>query len=203
MASYKKKFTKRKHRYSSFCKLTRFALVCFLVVWLACFSAFFLPCLDLTEPFYLCYLRHFPLKRAWLGDVTLPPVSVGQEGEGRGGGGGGGQERQQSRWTGGTPTPSQLRLFSVTHCFVIVPMALCPHRSAGWTARQSYVLGDTHTHTHSAVFVSVGEVKTCWLHKDATHTSWSKFLKSETIRRRHGSFSWLGDQNFQPHDMGE
>lgn len=64
------------------------------------------------------------MEGAGLGDITLTPVSVGQ----------GRREKEEeedvdrkSRTTeGGIPTHSRPGKFSTTHCFVIVPVALCP-----------------------------------------------------------------------------
>lgn len=143
----KRNSVKRPHTvYSIFCKL----LLCYLIVWSAFLFFCFLPApLVLTEPFYHCYLRHFPLERAWLSDVTLPPVSVGQEGEGRGGG----QEKQQSWWTGGDSYTLPAEAVFSDSLFCNCPIGTLSSLKCRFNCET--MCWETHTHTCSAVFVNL------------------------------------------------
>ncbi len=82
---------------------------------------------------------------AWLADITLTPVSAAWgrgEREGR---------RRKEHKRGGSLHTTGLGSFSATHCFVIVPMAFCPHWSAGKAVRRgwSYMFRASHTLTLS------------------------------------------------------
>lgn len=115
-----------------------------------CFSLLVL--LSHVRSLYLCWLNPLPLlpKAAsveWAWPVTSRPCVSwpgGGAAQREGGGGGGGLEAgQQGRF----PTHDRPRPLSVTPGFVIVPMALCPHWSAGKSCLPRQKLRVAHTDT--------------------------------------------------------